>query len=212
VIRGYLEGLRSGQIADRRSAEMAFEAMHAEVTRLLRLVDDLRQVAALDAGGPRLERRPVAVTDLISDAVGRIEPVATTKGITMLNQSSIDLPQVSVDAERMGRVLFNLLDNAVRHTPAGGTIAVQAGYAPHSSENQAHVWLAVQDNGEGISAEDLPHIFERFYRADRARREGGAGLGLAIARAIVEAHGGQISAESDGVPGHGSTFTIRLFL
>ena len=212
VIRGYLEGLRSGQIADRRSAEMAFEAMHAEVTRLLRLVDDLRQVAALDAGGPSLERRPVAVADLVSDALSRIEPVATAKGVTVLNQSSTDLPQVSVDAGRMGQVLFNLLDNAVRHTPPGGTVTMQAGYAPGSRGNQAHVWLTVQDNGEGIPAEHLPHIFERFYRADRARGEGGAGLGLAIARAIVEAHGGQISAQSDGVPGHGSTFTIRLFL
>ena len=212
VIRGYLEGLRSGQIADRRSAEMAFEAMHAEVGRLLRLVDDLRQVAALDAGGPSLERRPVAVANLVSDAVGRIEPVATAKGISVLNQSSTDLPQVSVDVGRMGQVLFNLLDNAVRHTPSGGTITVQAGYAPSSKGNQAHVWLAVQDNGEGIPAEHLPHVFERFYRADRARGEGGAGLGLAIARAIIEAHGAQISAESDGVPGHGSTFTIRLFL
>jgi two-component system sensor histidine kinase BaeS len=212
VIRGYLEGLRSGQIADRRSAEMAFEAMHAEVGRLLRLVDDLRQVAALDAGGPSLERRLVAVADLVSAAISRIEPVATAKGVTVLNQSATDLPQMNVDAGRMGQVLFNLLDNAVRHTPSGGTITVRAAYAPGSRGNQAHVWLAVQDNGEGIPAEHLPHIFERFYRADRARGEGGAGLGLAIARAIVEAHGGQISAQSDGVPGHGSTFTIRLFL
>jgi len=212
VIRGYLEGLRSGQIADRRSAEMAFEAMHAEVTRLLRLVDDLRLVAALDAGGPRLERRPVAVTDLVSEAVSRIEPVAAAKGISVLNQTVTDLPQVNVDAGRMGQVLFNLLDNAVRHTPSGGTITVRAAYAPGSKGNQAHVWLAVQDNGEGIPAEHLSRVFERFYRADRARGEGGAGLGLAIARAIVEAHGGQISAQSDGVPGHGSTFTIRLFL
>jgi len=212
VIRGYLEGLRSGQIADRRSAEMAFEAMHTEVGRLLRLVDDLRQVAALDAGGPSLERRPVAVADLVSDAISRIEPVATAKGVIVPNQSSTDLPQVNVDAGRIGQVLFNLLDNAVRHTPSGGTITVRAAYAPGSRGNPAHVWLAVQDNGEGIPAEHLPHIFERFYRADRARGEGGAGLGLAIARAIVEAHGGQISAQSDGVPGHGSTFTIRLFL
>ena len=212
VIRGYLEGLRSGQIADRRSAEMAFEAMHAEVTRLLRLVDDLQQVAALDAGGPPLERRLVAVSDLTSAAVGRIEPVATVKGVAIVNGTAADLPQVSVDAGRMGQVLFNLLDNAVRHTPSGGTIKVLAGYTPGSTEDQGHIWLAVQDNGDGIPAEHLPHIFERFYRADRARGEGGAGLGLAIARAIVEAHGGQIGAESDGVPGHGSTFTIRLFL
>ena len=212
VIRGYLEGLRSGQIADRRSAEMAFEAMHAEATRLLRMVDDLRQVAVLDAGGPPLERRPTAARDLVAAAVDRIAPVAALKGITVLNQAPADLPLVSVDAGRMGQVLFNLLDNAVCYTPASGAIVVEAGYMPRSGEIRSHVWLAVQDRGEGIPAEHLPHIFERFYRADYARGEGGAGLGLSIARAIVEAHGGQISAESEGVPGHGSRFTIRLFL
>lgn len=210
VIRGYLEGLHSGQIADRRSAEMAFEAMHAEVNRLLRLVDDLRQAAALDAGGPSLERRPVVVAGLVSDALTRLRPLAAAKGIAVVNQTPTGLPPVNMDAGRMGQVLFNLLDNAVRYTPPDGTITVRAGYAPGARENQAHLWLTVQDDGEGIPAEHLPHIFERFYRADRARREGGAGLGLAIARAIVEAHGGQISAESDGVPGHGSVLTIRL--
>jgi signal transduction histidine kinase len=105
-----------------------------------------------------------------------------------------------------------LLDNALRHTPAGGTIFMRAGYEPHPENKQAYCWLAVQDTGEGISPQDLPHVFDRFYRADRARSRatGGAGLGLAIVRAIVEAHGGQVSAASDGVPGHGSTFTIRL--
>jgi signal transduction histidine kinase len=191
-------------------ASILIGAPVTEVARLLRLVDDLRQVATLDAGGPALERRPVLVADLVADALTRIEPLAAAKGIVVANQTPTDLPPVHIDAERMGQVLFNLLDNAVRHTLADGTITVRAGYAPGSRDNQAHVWLAVQDNGAGIPAEHLPHIFERFYRADRARSEGGAGLGLAIARAIVEAHGGQVSAESAGVPGHGSTFTIRL--
>jgi signal transduction histidine kinase len=152
----------------------------------------------------------VLVADLVADALTRIEPLAASKGIAVLNQTPTDLPPVPLDAGHMGQVLFNLLENAVRYTPADGTITVRAGYAPGARDNQAHVWLAVQDTGEGIPAAHLPHIFERFYRADRARSEGGAGLGLAIARAIVEAHGGQISAESDGVPGHGSTFTLRL--
>ncbi len=212
VMRGYLEGLRSGQIADRRSAEIAFEAMHAEVARLLRLVDDLQQVAVLDAGGPRLERRPMALSALVSDAVDRIQPVAALNGITVLTEAPTELPHVSVDAGRMGQALQNLLDNAVRFTPMGGTITVRAGYAPPAGQDHPSVWVAVQDNGEGIPAEHLPHIFERFYRVDPARGGGGAGLGLAITRAIVEAHGGQISAESDGVSGHGSTFTVRLLL
>ncbi len=210
VIRGYLEGLRSGQIADRRSAETAFEAMHAEVTRLLQLVGDLSQVAALDAGQPTLERRLATAPDLVREALGRVESLAAAKGVAVVDQTPTDLPPLNVDPGRIGQVLFNLLDNAVCYTPAGGTITVRAGYAPSTRENPACVWLSVQDNGEGIPPEHLPHIFERFYRADRARGEGGAGLWLAIARAIVEAHGGQISAESDGVPGRGSTFTLRL--
>jgi signal transduction histidine kinase len=110
----------------------------------------------------------------------------------------------------MGRALLNILENAMRHTPSQGTIRVRAGYAPGTQHDRACLWLIVQDSGEGISPEHLPHIFERFYRADWARGEGGAGLGLAIARAIVESHGGQISAASDGMAGRGSTFTIRL--
>ena len=214
VIRGYVEGLRSGQIADRRSAEMAFEAMDTEVAHLLHLVDDLRQVAALDAGSVPLERRSVAVADLVQAATARIAPLAASRGVKLTSEIPPELPPVNVDPERMGQVLFNLLENAVRHTPAGGAIFLRAG------REGAHLWLAVQDTGEGIPLEHLPHVFERFYRADhaRSRAEGGAGtfarlstgLGLAIVRAIVEAHGGRVSVESDGVPGHGSTFTVRL--
>jgi len=109
--------------------------------------------------------------------------------------------------------LYNLLENAVRHTPAGGQVAISAGRTPGRDGGAEQLWLAVSDSGEGISAEHLPHIFERFYRADSARssqREGGSGLGLTIAKGIVEAHGGWLTAESEGVPGRGSTFTIRL--
>ena len=127
VIQGYLEGLRFGQIADRRSAERAFEAMHAEVTRLLRLVNDLRQVAALDAGQMTLEPQPVAVAELVSEALRRIELLAAARGIAVENRTPADLPTLNVDAGRIGQVLFNLLDNALHYTPPGGTILVNAG-------------------------------------------------------------------------------------
>ena len=213
VIRGYLEGLRSGEIADRRSAEKAFAAMHEEVVRLLALVDDLGQVASLDAGTPQLERRPTALVDLADTVSRRIEPVAMAKGVTLANQVSAELPPASVDPRRLGQALYNVLENAVRHTPAGGQVTISAGHLTGHDAGACPVWLAVTDSGEGISAEHLPHIFERFYRADPARsrqRAGGAGLGLTIARGIIEAHGGQITAESEGAPGRGSTFTIRL--
>lgn len=212
VIRGYLEGLRSGQIADRRSAEVAFEAMYAEVVPLSRLVDDLRQVAAADAGSLPLERRSTPVADLTEGVLARVAPLAAAKGVKLVDEVSRQLPAVSVDPERMGQALFNLLENAIRHTPTGGIVRVQAGQDEGDGDCAPGISVTVRDTGEGIPPEHLPHLFERFYRVDRARSraDGGSGLGLAIVRAIVEAHGGQVRAESDGVPGHGSTFTIRL--
>jgi two-component system, OmpR family, sensor histidine kinase BaeS len=212
VIRGYLEGLHSGEIADRRSAETAFEAMYGEVNRLLHLVDDLRQVASLDAGAPQMKRRPTLMGDLARDALARIEPVAAAKGLTLANEVLPDLPSLSLDPDRMGQALLNLLENAVRHTPSGGTITLRAGRAKYPRGPREHLWLTVQDTGEGIAPEHLPHVFERFYRADPARThsEGGAGLGLSIAHSIVEAHGGQLTAQSDGIPGHGASFMLYL--
>jgi signal transduction histidine kinase len=185
---------------------MTFEAMHTEVARLLHLVDDLRQAAALDSGVLPLNRRAIRVKDVISEALARSRPLVTTKGVQLRSEGPADGPVLKVDGERLGQALFNLLENAVRHTPAGGTILL----AVRSQGEQLH--LIVQDNGAGIPAEHLPHIFERFYRADRARNpaEGGAGLQLSIVKAIVEAHGGTVKAESEGVPGQGSTFTISL--
>jgi signal transduction histidine kinase len=116
------------------------------------------------------------------------------------------LPFVHIDSERIEQALFNLLENSIRHTPAEGMISLQSSLTDH------RLLLTVKDTGEGIPPEHLPHIFERFYRADHARnrQRGGSGLGLAIVQAIVKAHGGEINVESDGVPGNGSKFTIRL--
>jgi len=206
VIRGYLEGLRSDQIADRRSAEVAFDAMHAETTRLLRLVDDLRQVAALDASSLPLKRRPIAVSDLAQEAADRIAPLVAAKDLALITEIPPDLPPLMIDPERMRQALFNLLENAVRHTPAGGSITL------HVGRDETACCLTLKDTGEGIPPEPLPHVFERFYRADPARNraEGGAGLGLSIVRAIVEAHGGAVKAESEGIPGQGSIFSVTL--
>ncbi|MEA3336783.1 MAG: ATP-binding protein [Chloroflexota bacterium] len=206
VIRGYLEGLRFGQIADRRSAEMAFDAMHVEVARLLRLVGDLRQAAALDRGVLPLDRRAVAPLDLVAETVERAMPLAAAQEVQLRYEVPADLPLLNIDVERMGQALFNLLENAVRHTPANGEILLTA----QCQDEQLR--LIIRDTGAGISAEDLPHIFERFYRADRARNpaEGRAGLGLSIVEAIVEAHGGTVNVESEGMPGKGSVFTVNL--
>jgi len=125
----------------------------------------------------------------------------------VVTESADGLPELSLDPERMGQVLGNLLDNALRHTPAGGTVTIAA--AAHRPTGG--VALSVTDTGEGIPAEHLPHVFERFYRVDTARdrTHGGSGIGLAIAKALVEAHGGQVAATSPGT-GQGSTFRVVL--
>jgi signal transduction histidine kinase len=179
-------------------------------TRLLsRLVNDLHELAQAEANQLALNRQTTNLASLIESTAAAFSPAAEAKGVTLNSQLPPALPPVQVDPGRLAQVLHNLLVNALRHTPAGGTISVQAG---SEAGQQGQVWLTVQDTGEGIASKDLPHVFDRFYRADpaRSRATGGAGLGLAIVRAIVEAHGGHVSAASDGVSGHGTTFTIHL--
>jgi two-component system OmpR family sensor kinase len=181
-----------------------------EETRLLsRLVNDLHELAQAEAGQLRLNRQTINLADLIQSAAAVFSPAAEAKGVILSTQVAPDLPPVPADPARLTQVLHNLLANALRHTPSEGTISLRAGC---EVGKECEVWLAVQDSGEGISSGDLPYVFDRFYRADpaRSRATGGAGLGLAIVRAIVEAHGGRVSAASDGVPGHGSTFTVQL--
>jgi len=134
--------------------------------------------------------------------VERMRPQAERKGLRLLAHDAPGLPSLSADAERLERAILNLLDNAIKFTPAGGTVEASVAPCPEG------VLITVRDTGPGIEREDLPRIFERFYKADRSRQSGGAGLGLAIARHIVEAHGGRIWAESQ--PGLGATFSILL--
>jgi signal transduction histidine kinase len=175
-------------------------------TRLLgRLVNDLHELAQAEAGQLSLNRLPTDLAQLVRETVEVHEPIAAEADVKLLVAIDEPIPNVLADAARLTQVLHNLLANASRHTPAGGTIAVSLTHA-HDA-----VWLAVKDSGEGISNEHLPYVFDRFYRTDRARTRdtGGAGLGLAIVRAIVVAHGGQVQATSEG-SGRGSIFTVYL--
>ena len=174
-------------------------------TRLLtRLVDDLRELALAEAGQLRLEHEPVDLASLAQGVVGNFSPGAEAAGVKLACAISGEGLEVTGDADRLGQVLRNLISNALRHTPAGGRVTVSVG---RSGER---VLLEVADTGTGISPEDLPHVFDRFYRGDksRSRRGGGAGLGLAIARQLVIAHGGEIAAES--TLGAGTTFRVTL--
>jgi signal transduction histidine kinase len=178
-----------------------------EHTRFLsRLVNDLHELAQAEARQLPLHRQETNLAQLVKTTAEGFRPGADEKGVILNTNLPTNSSCVQVDPARLTQVLQNLLANALRHTPQGGKITVCLEAKPEA------IHLAVSDTGDGIPAEHLPHIFDRFYRSDpaRSRDRGGAGLGLAIARAIVEAHGGQIKATSQGVPGQGSTFTIQL--
>lgn len=177
--------------------------LRAQTARLRRLADDIAAVSRAEENRLDLHPARVAPADLVRDALVAAQPDYAAKGVTLraeLNRS----PDVEVDPERMGQVLGNLLDNAVRHTPTGGTVTVRLRGGP------AGVELVVADTGPGIPPEHLPHVFERFYRVDTARDRGrgGSGIGLSIVRAIVTAHGGRVTAGNR--PGGGAVFTVAL--
>lgn len=200
VILGYTEALRDGKLG---GSQEIFDTLHTEAQQLQRLVDDLRTLSLADAGELPLTRQPVAPQALLERAAAAYRPQAQAQNIAITARSAPDVPPVDVDPERMAQVLGNLLSNALRYTPHGGTIALSTG------RHDGSVELCVSDTGSGISPEDLGHVFERFYRGDESRQhDGSSGLGLAIAKSIVEAHGGTIAVAS--APGQGTTFTIDL--
>jgi signal transduction histidine kinase len=200
-LRGYLEAARDDLVpADAALVDNLYE----ETMLLSRLVADLQELAQAEAGQLALLRQPAHLAGIVEQAVAILRPQANAKGLTLTVDLPDDLPPIDVDPERVGQVLRNLLNNAVAHTPEAGEITVTGRAA------SVEVAVSVRDTGMGIPSEHLPYIFDRFYRADksRARQTGGAGLGLAIAKQLVIAHGGSISAEN--TPGQGTTFTFTL--
>ncbi len=200
-LRGYLEAVRDGLIAPDTAL---VDNLYEETMLLNRLVLDLHELAQAEAGQLTLVRTPTPLSDVVAQAVEILRPQSDAKGVTLAVDVPTGLPEVDIDRERIGQVLRNLLNNALAHTPGGGEIGVSA-----LGENGS-VWVSVCDTGEGITPEDLPHVFDRFYRADRsrARQTGGYGLGLAIVKQLVQAHGGTITVESE--PGKGSTFRFSV--
>jgi two-component system OmpR family sensor kinase/two-component system sensor histidine kinase BaeS len=183
--------------------------LYDEMRLLSRLVDDLRELALADAGQLRLDLRPADIAALIQTTAESFSVAAETQDVSLNVELADVLPLVEADPHRLAQVLRNLLVNAVRHTPAGGAVTVSA------STRANEVEVAVSDTGEGIAPEDVPHVFDRFWRADRSRTRGdgspgGTGLGLPIAQSLVEAHGGRIWLESEPDNGSVVRFTIPL--
>jgi signal transduction histidine kinase len=200
VIMGYTEALSDGKLP---GTPEVFQVMHEEAQHLNHLIDDLRTLSLADAGELSLLKQAIAPQTLLERAATAHSIQANNQETRLLVEPAANLPPVHVDPDRMAQVLDNLVGNALRHTPAGGQITLSA------ASDDGQILLKVQDTGSGIAPEDLPHVFNRFYRADSSRAHNGAsGLGLAIARSIVETHGGTITAES--APGRGTTITISL--
>jgi signal transduction histidine kinase len=198
---GYLEALRDGVI--KPDAE-TIRSLYEEASLLSRLVDDLQELTLAEAGELKLVCRAEDIGELIRQTVAAVEAQERTKGLSLSVELPPKLPLVNIDSRRIGEVLRNLLENAVAHTGEGDTITVAA------KQRENWVEVSVTDTGEGIPAEDLSNIFERFYRVDksRARATGGSGLGLTIAKRLVEAHGGKIEVQSE--PGKGSRFSFTI--
>jgi signal transduction histidine kinase len=202
-VRGYLEALRDGVV---EPTPETIASVYEEAMLLNRLVDDLQELAMAEAGQLKLVCQPVDLQAVIDKSVQSLNSLALEKEIDLTLNLPEDLPLVEADAERMGQVLRNLLENAIVNTPPGGAIRIQA----RTIDSQVEV--SVQDNGTGISAEHLPYVFERFYRVDqsRARETGGAGLGLAIVKQLVEAQGGRVGIESQIDGGTRVSFTSPI--
>ncbi len=202
VIQLEATGLRDGL----QTPEKASDQIIDEVDRLRGLVTDLDWLAETDSGELRLNFRASSVKELLTEELNRWRPQSVAQQVELSLQISDDISDIDIDIERMSQALGNIISNALNASKAGGKISLRA-----EADSNPQLTISISDNGAGIPSEDLPHVFERFYRTDasRNRRVGGSGLGLAITRAIVEAHGGTIQVASDGL-GHGAAVTICL--
>ncbi len=201
VLQANLEGMLDGVV---EPAPERLAALHTQVRLLARLVEDLRDLSLAQAGRLPLHRAPTDLAALVADAAAAVAPHAADKSVTVQSRMASGLPVLSVDRERMMQVVHNLLENAIRHTPAGGDVTVGLEADP----SELRLWVA--DTGPGVPPEERDRIFDRFHRLDasRSRASGGSGLGLAIVKSLVEAHGGRVWVESRA--GEGSRFTVAL--
>jgi two-component system phosphate regulon sensor histidine kinase PhoR len=215
-LKALVDTLRDGALEDPPAAHRFLERMETEVDALTQMVQELLELSRIESGQVPLRLKPTPVADVVLPPVERLRPQAERAGLNLTTDLPPDLPLILADAERVQQAITNLVHNAIKFTPPGGQIVVRASFVETEQEELLSLpapvspclLVSVEDTGVGIPADELPRVFERFYKADRARSGGGTGLGLAIAKHIVQAHGGRIWAES--VEGKGSTFYVAL--
>jgi signal transduction histidine kinase len=202
-----VEALRDGLVTDAESTQRYYDAIRHDVMALNTLIDDLFELAQLDAGGLALELMPASLVDLISDCLEGFRVVAEGRGVALDSDVDRGIDPVVMNSAKIGRVLNNLVANALHHAPTGGRVVIRAWAEPDDADV---VVVTVEDDGPGFAVDDLPHVFEQFYRGEQARSRdtGGAGLGLAIARGIVQAHGGRVWAENGQMGGASVGFSL----
>jgi signal transduction histidine kinase len=203
-IRVLVEALSDGFVTDPAVINNYLTQTKKHVDNLSLLIDDLFQISQLDAGGIPLTLEPSSLSDLISDTLESFSGIANQKGVILSGTAGKDVDPIKIDVLWLGRAINNLVSNAIRHTPRGGSVKLCA------ENNESTITVSVRDTGEGIFPEDIPHVFERFYKGEKSRNRagGGAGLGLAIAKGIIEAHNGNIFVDSQ--PGQETIFKFML--
>jgi signal transduction histidine kinase len=203
-IRAMIEAIIDGVVTDPATIRRYHATIHSQIESLSVLINDLFELSKLETDQIQLNKEAINLNDLLSDVLESMQPQAKSKNVSLKAIFCEDLPLIRAELAKIQRVLYNLIQNAIRHTPDSGSIALTTTVVP------AGVQVEVADTGEGISPEDLPYIFDQFFRGEksRSRETGGAGLGLAIAKRIIEAHQGQIWVESQ--PGQGTRFSFVL--
>jgi signal transduction histidine kinase len=206
-LRAMIDALADGVVEDEETTRRYLTQSQGEITRMSRLIDDLFELAQLDTGQYPLECVSASLSDLVSDTLAAFTVRSNARQITLRGSVAPDIDPVRMAPDKISRVLYNLLENAIRYTPEGGAITLGV------TRQDEQVLIAIQDSGEGIPPGDIGNVFERFYRGEKSRTRGGyggggAGLGLAIARGLVEAHGGRIWVESEVGKGTLMCFTL----
>jgi two-component system phosphate regulon sensor histidine kinase PhoR len=197
-----VETLKEGAIDDKQAAMDFLSRIDGEVDRLTQMVSELTELSRIETGRAELRMAPLSLNLLVEEVVAQLNPLAQRQQVTITTDLTTDLPTIRADNDRIRQTLVNLVHNAIKFNHPGGKVKVSTGTDADS------VIVSVSDTGIGISKDDLPHVFERFYKADKTRAKGGSGLGLAIVKHTIQAHGGNIWAQSE--EGKGSTFSFSL--